>query len=215
MSAHEPSATARKMAATPHSEIVAASDALDEHVPRSRSLERSRCRCPTTMIDVLGRGSRATGRVRECGCSADVSRANPAVPLRSAWGGLPGVTVLRGAEGAAATLAPVPQPRVDFLERAFVRGRNEVAGRSWLKSPQGHQCHNRACTERSLSDAAPRPRNADRRHRGERRPGDPDGESRDPCSRTFDVDEVRVPGSAERIRLPPPVLRRRHGAPDR
>ena len=32
---------------------------------------------------------------------------------------------------------------------------------------------------------------------------------------TFDVDEFRVPGSAERIRLPPPVLRRRHGVPVR
>ena len=32
---------------------------------------------------------------------------------------------------------------------------------------------------------------------------------------TFDVDEFRVPGSAERIRLPPPGLRRRHEAPVR
>ena len=32
---------------------------------------------------------------------------------------------------------------------------------------------------------------------------------------TFDADEFRVPGSAERIRLPPPDLRRRHAAPAR
>ena len=167
------------------------------------------------MIDVLCRGSRATGRARARSCSADFSRTTSAVPLRSAGSGLPGATVLRRAEGAAATLAPVPQHRVDFLERAFVRGRNAVAGRSWLKSPQGPQCHNRACTERSLSDAAPKPRNADRRHRGERRPGDPDGESRDP-SRPRHQDAAHCTLEAPGLGLLPAQVRRQapqdHGA---